>query len=345
MDASNTNSNTFIPPSASASQSSQDPSNRSKKKKINKKTIVLFGLILFMLASIGLGLSLIRQQQVAQGRAAAGKEPTGKEPGGKAPACTLGDPNQGGGWVTTACGPSGAGAPDDGAHFHYQRRNCKDCRAGGFTGNIDPRLGPLGKYPSGGGVVRYKCPRTQANKADPVVMDWYNQGCNVGVPGFGSAEPGVGSVDENFCGMQQIDKNGTFFSYWNLTNGACQAAYSQAAYYSQATYYSQSAYAVPSPTVITPTVITPTVITPTVITPTVITPTVITPTTITPTVTGPTLTPTNGPSATPTEVILAKSTPTSPVTQAPTIPSAGSQAGVFFMVTAGLILMTLLFVF
>lgn len=318
------------PPVSSQTSSAQQPPH-TMKKKINKKTFLLLTLITLMIGGIAVGLYAINQQMSTQGRASV---------------CTLDPVGQEGGWVNTSCGPAGPGdkAPDG---FHYQRYNCNNCRSGGFTGNVDPRSGPLGKYPNDSQVVRYKCARTQANKADPIVMEWYKRGCNVGVPGLTKVEPGVGSVDEKFCGMQQIDRNGTFYSYWNLTNQACQQIVIPTPTKPAPTKTPTPPTKTPTPTspTKTPTPTTPLSVTPTK-TPTPTATNTPTPTgTLTPTPTG-TLTPTVTP--TPTEVILAQSTPAPtgvPVTQAPTIPSAGSPAGTVFMVTAGLILLTLLFVF
>lgn len=59
----------------------------------------------------------------------------------------------------------------------------------------------------------------------------------------------------------------------------------------------------------------------------------------------PTPTPTEeeGPTATPTEIVVAEASPTEEAV--PTVPEAGTSAGVYFMVIAGIILITLMLVF
>lgn len=318
MDPSNPTSNSFptlsSPPSGPPSPS---PTQQPEKGKINRRTFVLVALIIFMVGAIGVGLYLINEQQISLR--------------GKAAFCNIGEVGKEGGWVPVACGPGG---PNDKSQPDniWMMYNCKNCRAGGFQGNVDPRQGPLGKYPSEG-AVHYQCP-ADPNNPFGKSQQWVDQGCQA------NPQAGRGSTDVNFCGMQQIDRNGTFYSFWNVTNKACRPAVPPAPQPSATPTNTPTPTKTPTPTLsITPTN-TPTV------TPSVTPTKTPTPTgTLTPTPTG-TLTPTVTP--TPTEVILAKSTPTPTgqlPTQAPTIPSAGSQSGIFFMVTAGLILMTLLFVF
>lgn len=368
MDTQNPSSTSFsptVPPSTNVPPPGSKP--KTKLKRSVNRTFFLISLIVFMIGAIGVGLYLVNQQQISRGKAAF---------------CNLsGVGDEGGGWHSVACGPArpnDKSAPDN----IWMMYNCKNCRAGGFSGNVDPRQGPIGKYPDGGGVVHYECP-VDPNAPFSKSQDFVSNGCQQ------NPQAGRGSLNENFCGMQQVDKGGTFYSFWNVTNPACHPAAPP-----------------PAPTVVTPTVITPTVITPTVpkcaeactgagqgncsqgqtcnsgkcaldtclisgttcdstkctpITPTVTptaspsaTPTLtVTPTntptptgTLTPTPTG-TITPTITPS--PTEVILAQSTPTPTgtitPTAVPTIVSAGSSAGSFFMAAAGIILITLMFVF
>lgn len=342
MDSPNPTPNSFptlsSPPNGPPSSGPVKP---SRKGGANKRTFFLVLMIFFMLGAIGVGLYLINQQQSYTGKAAFCQlDPVGIE----------------GGWVQTACGPEGPGGKSQPDNI-WQQYNCRNCRAGGFVGNVDPRQGSLGQYLFlSTGVVRYKCPVDPNDPFGPNNRDsWFRNGCQE------NPEPGMILVDENFCGMQQIDRNGTWYSYWNVTDKVCRPAAPPPPEQPPApTTPPQPPREVtgpktekpeesptPTPTAtLTPTpTITPST-TPTK-TPTPTATNTPTPTgTLTPTPTG-TLTPTVTP--TPTEVILAKSTPTPTgtltPTQAPTIPSAGSQSGVFFMITAGLILMTLLFVF
>ena len=325
MDNTNPSSTT----SSFNSPTAPPPSSVKKNKIDKKKTFFLAGLILFMLVAIGAGLFAINNQQISLR--------------GKAAFCNLGEVGKEGGWVSVACGPAGPNDKSEPSNI-YMMYNCKNCRAGGFQGNVDPRQSPDGKvgsYPSG--AVHYQCP-ADPNNPFGKAQKWVDEGCQASPTSGGSTNP-------NFCGMQQVDKGGTFYSFWNVTNKACRPAQPQPT---------------PTPPTVTPTIpiITPTPTipgetpTPTPTRTPTPTPTATntptptrtpTPTgTLTPTPTGtltPTSTPTTGPSATPTEVILAQSTPTPSGTVAPTIPSAGSSAGVFFMAVAGVILATLLFVF
>lgn len=185
ISAPSSNATPLSPPSINPPPPPTESSSPQKKRP--SKFFIIF-LIATLLIGVGVGGYLV-QQQILKQRA----HTTG--------------------WVHLA-GP--AGHPE----WAY---NCFNCDEGGFKGAINPKQRNQkgdGHYPDNG-TTRYKCAYKPGTTPNSHSDYWFANGCQTGAPGLTSKQ-NTGKVDYNFCGMQQIDRGGTFYSYWDVRRETCK---------------------------------------------------------------------------------------------------------------------------
>lgn len=206
--------NTTVPSSNATPISTQNvapsPAQPPQQQKRKSRKILFLVIGFILVVGLGAGLYLIGQQQ--QERAEAHRT----------------------GWVSL---PVPNCTKQQGCANDW-KFNCKDCDEAGFkpANDINPKQcdkhtnqnkNCTGHFPDNG-TVRYKCAfksggaNTPGKTPQAWVDYWFANGCQTGSPGLTSKQNNQGKVDYDFCGMQQIDRGGSFYSYWDIRRETCK---------------------------------------------------------------------------------------------------------------------------